>query len=234
MIRFKSFIFSITAIAILFVSCQSDNYTLSDQVEQRLVFQQYHISYDANTELLHATARFSLNNPTGITLKLAKKSRINWNNEELSGKSTTDDGYIYTLNKKIPYPEKSTFEYINNDGKIFSNEPYIPFFEINESGTISIDREKGAVLSYTGKKFREEELLFCSLFQNNELVSTFEPDIPEGKTITISTNVLYNLKPGNYTCRFTRSYSSSDIRALDRGGWYDSEYLSKTTDLKIY
>ena len=73
------FIYIFTSLIFIISSCQSVEREKSNQVEQRLIFPQYTVSYDAESGNLTATAQFNLNNSAGSLIQLSSKSEVLFN-----------------------------------------------------------------------------------------------------------------------------------------------------------
>lgn len=213
------------------LSCRSDKHVKSDKISQRIIFQQYHISYDAENENLVATASFTENNPTGTPVLLTKKSTVSFNGEALE--QTTEDGNIcYQLAEKKEKIGSLMFEYTNNDGDSFKNKGILSSISL-KSKSLTISKKSGVTIPFSGPDFTDDETLICTFFRNDKSITSFSMAIPSGKYITISSGLIQQLSKGNYTCQFTRTISSSDIKAMDRGGLAEGEFVSKKINVTI-
>lgn len=220
-------------IAFLALSCQTDQYLKSDQVEQRLIFQFYEASYDAENEFLSVVASFRENNPTGTTLELTKESRILLNGQTMKGTYSDEEGYLYRMEIKGPLPDNLTFLYHNNDSKEFQNRISISSFELKDITTLTIHKKRGAVIPFAGKRFTDDETLYCHFYRNGDVIETIELPVYSGSTVSISPDALSIITPGKYECRFSRIGYSSDVTSMDRGGQYETEYISKKIKINI-
>ena len=229
---FSKFIFLFTGIVLL-TSCHSDKYIKSDQIEQRIIFQLYSASYDAEKETLSILVTFKENNPTGTTIELTKQSSVSFNGEKLSGGFSEKEEYAYTIKKTGKLPSNLLFQYQNNDGKNFDNTLTINSFELKDVNSLTINKNQGAWMPFAGKSFFDDEALSLILFQNEEQIETLEIPIPSGKQISISPELLDHIALGTYSGQFSRTFYSSDVKSMDRGGWYETEYISKKIKINI-
>ena len=218
--------FLVLVMIILFASCYSKKYKSSDSVEQRLIFQQYRIRFDNEKSVFSANARFTLNNPAGISIKLAKESKVFFNQNPLED-SYRSEGYEYSFQSDSELPEHFKFQYINNNNDTLTNKFLMKTFEIENPNHSSWSKNSGVFLTYTGQRFDDSEVLSCILFQDQETVTTIELALPNKKTFFISANYLSDIPNGKYNCQFVRSSLSSKVNGMERGGNFECEYYSK-------
>ena len=216
----------------LFFSCCSKKHQPSDRVEQRVVFQQYSIRFDHEKAAFLANARFTLNNPTGISIKLTKESKVFFNHHLLK-ESYHDEGYEYSFQSDSKLPDQFEFQYVNNDCDTFTNKFFMKTFEIENPNFSSWHKNSRVFLTYVGQKFSDDETLFCVLYQNNELVTTIELGLPDRKNFYISADYFSDIPNGKYNCQFIRSFSSSKINGMERGGNFECEYYSKMVPISL-
>ena len=219
-------------ILLLITSCNSGKYSKSDNVEQRIIFQLYSVSYDAKKELLSASATLKENNLAGQTIQLAKSSSVTFNEKTLSGEFSDKSGYAYSEELSGKLPDKLIFRYENNDGGIFENRIVMKSMEIKEK-SLTINKNQGVQLSFSGKLFAEDESLTLILYKGNEVAETLDIDIPTGRTIRVSNEVLHGVTSGKYIGQFSRNHFSSDVNAMERGGWYEATYITNEIEIKI-
>jgi len=230
------FKFSIFTIVGLFLTCCSSVKTeKSDKVEQRIIFPQYTISYDAENEIFSASAQFNLNNPAGTFIKLSSRSKVTFNGETLKSKEDKEGGkFYYTATWNQPLPKECLFEYVNNEQEVFLNKIDLNSFEL-EGNTFSISKESGATFSFKGKKLNEDETLECFIATDKEneesVLCSFFPEI-SGHSVQFFPRML-SVSPGNYYLFFIRRKSSTEVKALDRGGLWETEYCSKKVKVQI-
>jgi hypothetical protein len=228
---------AVSCLIILFISCDTASYKISDTIEQRIIFPQYQVQYNAQTHQLEATVSFTVDNPAGPSVKLSDKSSITFNEEHL--KFEQDDSAkrcFYRLTMDT-LPKLLQFRYINDEGAIFENNLNINKLEINGGNTITISKMMGAVLNYSGQYFMKneenEETVSCQLSRQGEEPFYFTIDILDNQQISIRDYMLYDVPTGKYTCHFVCEKSNSNIKAMDRGGLITSSYLTKTYTLII-
>lgn len=228
----KFYTISIAFLSLVLLSCQSNKYLKSDQVEQRVIFQQYHLSFDAENNHLRAQATFSENNPSGKTIELTKKSEVFFNDTKMEG-YYQDSRFSYFTNLSIEKPKILQFKYINNEDIVYSNTLTLRPLSISTPNGFTLQRSSAASMPYAGAPFSDEESLECTFYQGDKPIQTFELESPSGKYISISSSMINTLKPGKYSCQFSRTISSSNVKSTDRGGWYECEYISKKIEIII-
>ncbi len=223
----------ILSVIIILSSCNSGKYTKSEKIEQRIVFQNYTVSYNAGTDKLNVKASFTVNNPGGISLQLNKGSEILFNGKSLDGDYFDDEGYIYHDELDGKLPSELLFQYRNNDDNIFDNRLKINKFEIKNQEQLVISKNVGAMLYYKGAKFSDDEILLCTIIKGEKQITALEPGIRSSEKVELTPELLINVPVGTYECYFTRTLTSSEVKSMDRGGWYMSEYISKKIKIII-
>lgn len=227
-----SFLFSFV---FMLSGCQSVEREKSNHVEQRLIFPQYTVSYDAELENLTASAQFNLNNSVGTLIQLSSKSEIFFNQKKLKLVEDKDNKRIfYSIKSDDMLPKKLIFEYTNDDKSTFINKVYMNSFVVKEKN-IRINKQKGVIIPFFGKRFSSDETLECIMTTtNNTIISNFSPDLnAERKTVFLSPSIFSNLNNGEYMLYFVRRQSSTQVFAMDRGGYWETEYFSKKIAISI-
>ena len=79
--------------------------------------------------------------------------------------------------------------------------------------------------------FEENESVSCSLTKGNETVE-IDLDFENGRLI-VNPEVLEAVQPGTYTARLSRKNYSQQLKSLDRGGEWESQYVSKSKNISI-
>lgn len=230
--KIKCYHLILAATVFLLAGCQSDNFTTSDKIEQRLIFQQYHIQYDSEKETLSAKVIFTENNPTGITVKLAKPSSISLNGIALEGDKTEDKSYFYSYSSEGESPISLHFNYVNNTGISFANDLTLSFIE-PEISKLKVSKQNGATIPFNGNCFLENELLYCSLSKGTEIAESISLESPENQTIHIYPEDIIDFEEGDYELRFHRFFHTMEIEGSERGGLIESEYISKIIKVTI-
>lgn len=232
-ILFKIFI--LIVVGFFLTCCSSVTTERSDKVEQRIIFPQYTISYNAENETFSASAQFNLNNPAGTLIKLSSRAKVTFNGEKLKAEEDKNEGKFYyagTWNQ--PIPKECLFEYVNDDQEIFLNKIELNSFEL-EGNAFSISKETGTTFSFKGKILNEDETLECFIATDKEIeesvLCSFFPEII-GHSIQLFPEML-SVSPGNYYLFFIRRKSSTEVKALDRGGLWETEYCSKKVKVQI-
>jgi hypothetical protein len=214
-----------------------DTCKMSDKIEQRTVFPQYQVQYDAQTLQFEAVVYFTVDNPAGLSVKLSDKSSITFNKMHLDlEQDDSTKRYFYRLTADT-LPKLLQFCYINDAGAIFENELTMKKLEITGGNSITISKSLGAVLCYSGQPIiankDNEEIVSCQLSQQGKEEIHFTVDIIDNHQISIKDYMLFEVPIGKYECRFLREMSHSDIKAMDRGGIITSSYITKPYTLTI-
>lgn len=230
--KIKRYHLILAATVFLLAGCQSDNFTTSDKIEQRLLFQQYHAQYDAENKTLSSKVIFSENNPSGITVKLVKPSAISLNGAILEGAKTEDRTYFYSYSNKEELPLSLQFNYVNNAGVSFANDLLLSSIE-PELSTFKISKQNGVAIPFKGKRFLENELLYCSLSKEKQESESISLESPENQTIHISPDDIIDFEEGDYELRFHRFFHTMEIEGSERGGLMEGEYVSKIIKVTI-
>ena len=220
----------------LFQGCTSVETVKSDDVEQRIIFQQYFIHYDAADSTTIAIAKFNVNNGAGTALKLVSGSYVKYNGEKLSGEADKNDNtYQYTLRRHEALESVNTFTYLNNDKQEFSNNVEINPFELQASQA-ELSKSDKNTLQFKGKPISENETIECVLTQQDNAENSYPlpcyQDNNNPQMIVIFGEDI-DAPAGKYSMQFVRRNSSSEISAMDRGGLWETEYLSKTVNVTI-
>lgn len=225
----------LTIVGFFLTCCSSVPTERSDKVEQRIIFPQYTISYNAENETFSASAQFNLNNPVGTLIKLSSRAKVTFNGEKLKAEVDKDQGrFYYSGTWNQPLPKECLFEYINDDKEIFLNKIELNAFELR-GNTFSISKETGATFSFEGKFLNEDETLECFIVTDKEneesVLCSFFPEI-NGHFVQIVPEML-SVSLGNYYLFFIRRKSSTEVKALDRGGLWETEYCSKKVKVQV-
>lgn len=228
------FYYIIAALMVLLIAgCQPKNYITSDKIEQRLLFQQYHIKYDAEKELLSTAISFTENNPAGRSVKLVKPSKISLNNIPLEDLRREDHSFGYFYENVEELPLTLSFNYSNGSDHSFMNEVVLHSIE-SEVPKITISKLNGATISYKGCDFSENELLYCSIAKETEndpeMISL---ESPENGKVKIYPDDIEDIEVGEYTLRLHRFFHSTEINGSERGGIIEGEYIAKSIKLTI-
>lgn len=220
----------------IFSSCSSVETIKSDTIEQRLIFQQYFIQYNANDSTIEATAQFNVNNGAGASLKLTGKSCVTYNDEELKGTSNkSENTFQYTLHSDGALPQHSSFTYMNNDNQKFVNNIPVNRIELKAAKSVLSKTAKNT-LAFNGQPLGDNETLECviTLRSNDENKYNFQcyQDTENPHMIVIFGEDI-DAPTGEYEMQFIRRNSSSEINAMERGGLWETEYLTKKTLVDI-
>jgi hypothetical protein len=215
---------SIIAISLILNSCASNETSDSNKVVQSEIYQSYSVDYDASNNELEVTAGFRFGGQNGTTLRLVDKSKVKYNNMELSPKTSpwTGTSYIYTHNG--PMVSEHKFEYTNNDNETFVN--VVPLLKADPILTESvISKSNNLVISWSGVPLTSKELIELAI-QDSVQTYYFSPKIIGATSITVTPTELSKLKIGKGELFMRRTVSLSLQKGKPIGGFIESEYQS--------
>ena len=205
----------------LFAGCGDVSYVDSENVDQNSILQCYAIAYDAQIQQLSCTAAFNVDNQSGSLVRLTGSSSVTCDKEAM----TFDKGY-YFLGKDCPKePGKVTFQYVNNDGKKFVNAfKFKPIDTRSENITLTLGVDN--TISFQGKKANEDDRFFLVLKRDGEMDTEIEATEADGNNLIFATEDLSALAKGTYNAQLSRRSEGTNVKAADRGGFWNAEYLS--------
>ncbi|MCQ2285596.1 MAG: hypothetical protein MJZ76_01825 [Bacteroidales bacterium] len=223
-------------LVLVLASCGSVKTTSSADIEQRIIFPQYFVHYDAADGALIATAKFNENNSVGSAIKLSGSSRVSFNEEELKSETNKKEkSYAYVLRKETDFPKDFIFTYVNNDEQTFSNVIHIMKFEPQKSD-LTMSKTGSCRILYNGPECTENETIECVIYhadaEDGQTEIPCYQDTENAHAIVILGEDL-DLAEGKYEMQFIRRNSSSEVAAMDRGGIWESEYFSKKIAVDI-
>lgn len=211
-------------------ACHSGKYEKSDSVEQRIIFPQYSVVYDDETQNTTVTAVFSVNNPAGKSLCLSESSAINCNGETMYGKYDSEaKQYVYSHQFDEKFIDIILFEYTNNKGQIFRNDVAVNKFNLSVNQLTISKSANIAYINFNGKPLTDDETIELYLGSNDEMISL----VSQGNRLVISGEQFNDIAEGVYDGIFVRTLLSSDIQSLDRGGSISAQYKTKKIKISI-
>ena len=199
--------------------------TDSDKVDQNHIFQLYQVKYDAGSGEMTAKAVFRLDHRSGEQLRLTTPSQVTANGKVLD---LNDQGeYVYSAEK---HQQTISFVYTNNDKKQFKNSVITNTIAFNQEN-ITLNKNKTTQVTVKAEPFEESESVSCTLTKDGETVE-IDLDFENGRLI-VSPEVLEPVQPGSYTARLVRKNYSQQLKALDRGGEWESQYVSTSKTITV-
>ena len=229
-------IFVVLLGVLLFCRCSSVETLKSGDVEQRLIFPQYFIKYNSLDSSFEASARFNLNNAVGTAVRLSGASNVSFNGTPLKGEvDKSEQTYQYVFRSGGAMPKSFSFVYLNNDNQEFLNDITMNPFEVKVK-SLSISKTSDTQIEYIGKPLADNETLEIVLTQDGTDVNygfpCYQSSESVHKILVLSEDI--DAPAGEYVLQFVRRSSSSEIRAAERGGIWETEYLSKTMKVTLY
>lgn len=207
--------------AAFFAGCGDVSYVDSDTVDQNSILQTYSIAYDAQSQQLACYAEFNVDNQSGSLVRLTGSSSVACDKEAMNF-----EGGLYFLGKDCPKePGKITFQYVNNDGKKFVNAfKFKPIDTKLENITLTLGADN--TVSFQGKKANENDRFFLVLKRDGESETEIEATEADGNDLIFAADDLSSLAKGTYDAQLSRRSEGTNVKAADRGGFWNMEYLS--------
>ena len=207
--------------AALFAGCDDVPYVDSESVDQNSILQCYSIEYDAQSQQLSCAAVYNVDNQSGSFVRLTGSSSVTCDKESM----TFDKGY-YFLGKDCPKePGKITFQYVNNDGKKYVNAfKFKPIDTKSENITLTLGVDN--TVSFQGKKANENDRFFLVLKRDGGVTAEIEAAEADGNDLIFAADDLSSLAKGTYDAQLSRRSEGTNVKAADRGGFWNMEYLS--------
>ena len=216
----------VTLAASLLSGChKSINLTNSDKVDQHHIFQLYQVKYDAGEGDLTAKAVFHLDHRSGSQLRLTEPSQVTVNGQEME---LNEQGEYVWHNQK--HSQITSFEYINNDKQLFRNSVVTNTIAFNQEN-ITLNKNKTTQVTVKAEPFEESESVSCTLTKDGETVE-IDLDFENGRLI-VSPEMLEPVQSGSYTARLVRKNYSQQLKSLDRGGEWESQYVSTSKTITV-
>ena len=207
--------------AALFAGCGDVTYVDSDTIDQNSILQTYSIAYDAQSQHLACTAMFNVDNQSGSLVRLTGSSSVTCDKEAMDS-----EGAFYFFGKDCPKePGKITFQYVNNDGKKFVNAfKFKPIDTKSENITLTLGVDN--TVSFQGKKANENDRFFLVLKRDGGVTAEIEAAEADGNDLIFAADDLSSLAKGTYDAQLSRRNEGTNVKAADRGGFWNAEYLS--------
>ena len=223
----KTRLFAIVLLAASLLSgChKSINLTNSDKVNQNPIFQLYQVKYDANEGNLTTKAVFHIDHRSGNQLRLTEPSKVTVNGQEMELNEQGE--YVWNSPKHL---QITPFEYVNNNKQLFKNSVITNTIAFNQEN-ITLNKNKTTQVTVKAEPFEESESVSCTLTKDGETVE-IDLDFENGRLI-VSPEVLEPVQPGSYTARLVRKNYSQQLKSLDRGGEWESQYVSTSKTITV-
>jgi hypothetical protein len=214
------------------VSCASKHYVSSDRVEQRVIFPSYEIKYDYEQQEGAVQVIFHVDNHSGQTVRLKGESKVTFNDTCLEGHYSKEDGYVYARSLNA-LPSRWCFIYTNNDRQQFKNTFRVSGIDMAGKRDITFRKHEAAVFATTGALRGEETSARLLLFNNKGQQITAIAVTLRDRQGWITPEAMLAVPEGHYTGQLSTTCYSSDIKAMDRGGAYETRCLSKKMKIHI-
>ena len=211
---------------LLLTGChKKPSFTDSDKVNQNKIFQFYKASYDAESGKMNVTVMFRVDHRSGEKLHLSDPSKVTVNGQVMEINEQGD--YTCSIGK---YLKVLPFEYTNNDNQQFKNSITTNTIAFNQEN-ITLSKTNTTRVKIKADPFEDSESVSCTFTKDNETVE-IDLNFANG-WITVTPDELEPLQTGEYTARLVRKNYSSQLQALDRGGEWESQYVSPSKKITI-
>ncbi len=214
----STFVLLIAAVMLLSVSCQRES---SDSVDQTKIYTEYHLVYDANTDITYARAVFKFSNITGTQLELVAPAEVKFNNELLAFNQT----FAYYEKQLTGFVSGGTFVYKDLDNNTFTNT-ITGVKTIGFPTSLDTIHKTGSYqMTWVGDSIVTGEGVTVSidgLYEND--VQVFYTNLVNSKSITMPLNKLQLLATGAATIYMQRDITLTIQQATSAGGYVKGVY----------
>ena len=221
----RLFLIELLALLLLTGCHKKPSFTDSDKVNQNKIFQFYKASYDAESGKMNVTVMFRVDHRSGEKLHLSDPSKVTVNGQVMEINEQGD--YTCSIGK---YLKVLPFEYTNNDNQQFKNSITTNTIAFNQEN-ITLSKTNTTRVKIKADPFEDSESVSCTFTKDNETVE-IDLNFANG-WITVTPDELEPLQTGEYTARLVRKNYSSQLQALDRGGEWESQYVSPSKKITI-
>lgn len=211
--------------SIIVWSCASNETANSDTVKQSEIYQTYSVTYDEANMELSATASFRFGGNHGTTLALTSPSYVRLNNEVLAQDNNMFAGTFYQINKQIAFQGNYTFEYMDNDKKVYKNSVSLNTIAV-ASMESQMDVSKPYIIEWKGLPLQNGESVNAIIETENYSTRTKMQSIVGSTTVTFLPEDLQSLPKGNANIQLERTSHSSLQQGSAIGGSITATYKS--------
>lgn len=223
--------FFVLACVALLSACASTDSSTSNNVNQDEIWQSYWVEYVESSETILAGCTFRFGGSTGTTLQLTEPSKVLFEGNEMDFTSGVlikgmIGGTHYNYEGKGPLNNKYTFEYTNNNGKLFTNSI--------ATSALALDAVPEE-LSATGNNIitlktplGTDESLSVKVSNEKGDFETFDEYKPGQNQLTIPGSELNELGNGPVTITFTKRKEVDALQQANHlGGGISFTFESK-------
>jgi len=222
---------------ILFSACASTDSSESKNVNQEEIWQNYWVEYNEAEEKLTAGATFRFGGSTGTTLQLTEPSKLTFEDTELDFSSGVLikgvlGGTHYGYEGRGEYKGKYSFEYTDNNGKLYVNSISTKALEVD-----SIPEELNAggtnTIAFKTMPLAAGEDLSITVSKDGGSSINFNIENAE-KEVVLDGSRLNELGNGPVTITFTKTKNIYNLQQAGHlGGKISLTYNSKAYKSKI-
>jgi hypothetical protein len=213
-------IFLFSLLTLFFTSCHRES---SADVNQKRIFTQYELFYDANEDITYARAWFRFGSATGTILELASPSIVTFDGDQLSLKPVL----AYYEKKYAGYKASGTFHWEDTEGTAYDNEAVIHPIEF---GVVpdSVARNAAFEIPWTGDPLAAQESVGAWVNGANEGDAQATVTIESGAaSIIMPANQMSKIAAGGGKIYIQRRFFPDLTQPTEAGGSVHGVYRPK-------
>jgi hypothetical protein len=240
---------AIFGLAVLLVSCGSNETVNSTDVNEDKIFQRLHADYDEGSKTLSMFAQFTLGGDSGTTIRLLQPSGVSVDNVPMS----VVDGDLNPINIMGTYytqkfcfsipglGAKSVFRWTQNDGSVLTNQIEIakPSRISSPASGSNLSKNDNLSVTISGAPPAVGEYLRIELSEDKNPTSDSAPVqvskiITTGLTAEFNRNDLAQLSPGPAKLKVIRVVDSKPLEVKPEvGGVMQSSWRSPVISINV-
>ena len=217
----KLLVSSAFLLAIAFTSCQVEK---SSNVNQKRIFTQYELFYNANEDITYARAWFRFGNAGGTLLELDAPSKVSFEGETLSFVQLLG----YYEKKFAGLKTAGTFHWEDTEGAAYDNDVTIRNIKFGALPD-SVSRASAFTIPWTGDPLIADEVAGVWINGENEGDAQVAITIEQGaNAIIVPADKMSKLGAGPGKIYMERRYAPALSNATEAGGSGTGVYRAKT------
>lgn len=223
---FVVLIIFVSSLLVFLSSCDSEE---SSYVDQRRIYTDYELFYNANLDITYARATFKFGNAAGTLLELSDDSYVTFNGDTLGFVNL----FAYYEREYAGFVENGTFRFVDLDGNTYENS--IEIHEIAYPDSIEdIVQNQSYEFDFAGTPLGDDENVSLTLEGplNGDMRSFFQDDIA-ATSIILSAAKTAELGLGENTAFMDRKYIPALMQSPDVGGKISGRYRPVNTTVQV-
>lgn len=203
-----------------------------DEMDQNLIYTNYEMTYDSESDLTVVKANFRHLNAVGRQLKLTGGSNVRFNNELLPEVNELLTNATYYEKEYAGLVLQGTFTWTDADGKVYNNTIEMQTAEVpTDLNEISVTTDYE--FFWTGDHLNHDERMQLRFDVLGGSAKTYNQNNAFSESITIPVSDMENLAPGSAQLSLERRFRPGLTERTTSGGRITAEYKSpvKSVDL---